>query len=441
MSPQSHALRAPATGRVWVMLPLLELFKTSECPFERRSDSVEDLQSHRYAQLLFREECSMRVENARNAELAFVLSKQGVPLMPCSPARARKLLESGKAKVIKRVPFVIKLKFGSTGYLQPITAGEDTGSKYIGCAAIANGQVVYQSQIELRNDVSSKLNQRKMYRRTKRSRKTRYRAPRFNNRGKKGKIEPSVKSKIDSHIRERNFVQSILPVTDWRAELSSFDIHKISNPQVSSFNGWTYQQGAQKDFYNLKAYILHRDEYTCQHCSKNKSVKLHVHHIQFRSEGGTDTPDNLITLCETCHDKLHLGNLGATVHEKLKKKTRSKTKHATEMGIIQSQLKKSDWIFEETFGYETKYKREQILGYPKSHHADAVAICLTEGKVVDFNPVVYFKKHVSKGDYQLTSGARSEQKIPVRKLFGFRKFDLIQTSRGIGFVKGKRSSG
>jgi len=51
------------------------------------------------------------------------------------------------------------------------------------------------------------------------------------------------------------------------------------------------------------------------------------------------------------------------------------------------------------------------------------------------------KKHVSKGDYQQTTGKRSEKKIPTGKLFGLRKFDLIQTEQGCGIVKGKRSSG
>ena len=52
-----------------------------------------------------------------------------------------------------------------------------------------------------------------------------------------------------------------------------------------------------------------------------------------------------------------------------------------------------------------------------------------------------YKKYVSKGDYQQTKGSRSEKKIPTGKLFGFRKFDLVKTSKGVGFIKGKRSSG
>ena len=76
----------------------------------------------------------------------------------------------------------------------------------------------------------------------------------------------------------------------------------------------------------------------------------------------------------------------------------------------------------------------------RTHYNDAVAICCVD-EIVDPDNVVYFKKHVVAGDYQQTKGIRSEKKIPTGKLFGLRKFDFIKTSKGIGFVKGKRSSG
>ena len=43
--------------------------------------------------------------------------------MPCSPCRARHLLKQGKAKCVRRDPFTIKLLFGSSGYIQDVTAG------------------------------------------------------------------------------------------------------------------------------------------------------------------------------------------------------------------------------------------------------------------------------------------------------------------------------
>ena len=86
-------------------------------------------------------------------------------------------------------------------------------------------------------------------------------------------------------------------------------------------------------------------------------------------------------------------------------------------------------------------KREQILGLPKSHINDAIAICCEEKEVELNNDNVYLKRHVSSGDYQQTKGKRSETRIPTGKLFGLRKFDRIKTTKGVGFVKGKRSSG
>ena len=96
-------------------------------------------------------------------------------------------------------------------------------------------KVLYQSEVYLREDVSGKMQQRAMYRRTRRSRKTRYRPARWNNRAnsrRDGRLAPSIRSKLESHFREKKFVESILPVTKWKVELASFDIHKITNPDV-----------------------------------------------------------------------------------------------------------------------------------------------------------------------------------------------------------------
>lgn len=369
------------------------------------------------------------------ASNVFVLNHKGKPLMPTTPRNARVLLKDGLAKVVSKVPFTIKLNYVSKGYKQPVVAGMDTGSKTIGVAAITNNRVVYQAEVQLRQDINSKMQQRASYRRNRRGRKTRYRQARFDNRNKRpGWLAPSLQSKVNSHLREKRFVESILPVSEWKVETASFDIHKISNPNVE---GVEYQNGAMKDFYNVKAYILHRDNYTCQSKQKTKhGHKLHVHHIKYRSQGGTDTPTNLITLCETCHDNLHKGIFSISGRI-------SKTKHATEVSIIKSSLTKQ-WSFTETFGYETKYKREQILGLPKTHYNDAISICIDDefgkDKLIS-SGILYLKKHVAKGDYQQTSGSRSEKRIPTGKLFGLRKFDYIKTDKGIGFIKGKRSKG
>jgi len=369
--------------------------------------------------------------------MVYVISKQGRPLMPCTEAKARKLLRDGKVSVKSRTPFTIKLLFDCEEETQEVVAGMDTGSKVIGSACISNGKVLYQSEIYLRTDVKTKMDRRRIYRRTRRGRKCRYRKSRWANRAsmkKKDRLSPTIQSKLNSHLREKKFIESILPVSKWTLELASFDIHKISNPEVQ---GEYYREGDLKNYYNVKQYVLERDTYKCQHCNgRSKDNRLHVHHIIFKSRGGSDHQDNLVTLCKTCHDNFHKGKIELNLKGK-----KSITKHATEMGILKSQLKKRFGEFKETFGYKTKFKREQILNLSKSHYNDAVAICFEEGEVFKLLNTVLIKKQVCKGDYQQTKGVRSEKKIPTGKLFGFRKFDKVKTPIGIGFIKGKRSTG
>ena len=83
----------------------------------------------------------------------YVINKTGNPLMPCSPAKAKHLLKAGKAKCIQKTPFTIKLLWNCEENTQEIVAGMDTGSKVIGCATVANGKVVYQSEVQIRQDV------------------------------------------------------------------------------------------------------------------------------------------------------------------------------------------------------------------------------------------------------------------------------------------------
>lgn len=369
--------------------------------------------------------------------LAYVLNKHGKPLMPCSPRAARVLLDQKRAKVVSRAPFTIKLLYGSSGYKQPVTLGVDSGSKVIGCAAIGNGNTLYASEVTTRSDIHEKMSQRATYRRTRRGRKLRYRKARFSNRKRPaGWLTPTMRSKVAAHEREIHFVQSILPITKLIIETAPFDIHYLVNPDVESSG---YQEGRQKDFYNVRQFVLFRDAHTCQKClGKKKDKKLQVHHIVFRFQGGTNSPDNLVTLCKTCHDCLHLTAHPEKESLKLQKK-RVFTKDAVQVSTTGAYLKKS-LFFEETFGYETKYKRE-LLNYPKSHYADAVCTTLGDGEIVQFPRIVYQKKCIPLGDYQQTKGSHSEKLIPTGKILGFRKFDKVEWLGQELFIKGRMSTG
>ncbi|KKN42819.1 hypothetical protein LCGC14_0709510 [marine sediment metagenome] len=369
--------------------------------------------------------------------VVYVLNCWGEPLMPCRPQKARKLLRAGKARVVRRTPFTIRLLFASGSAVQPVVAGMDTGSVKLGTTAVTNGRVVYCAEVQLRSDVSKKMKQRREYRRTRRGRKTRYRPSRYLNRAslrRDDRLAPSLRSKLESHFREKNFVDSILPISRWIVETAQFDIHRIINPDV---HGVGYQQGPQAGFENAKAYVLHRDGYRCQRRAKGAvhHRKLHVHHVVYKSQGGTDEPGNLLTLCSSCHDALHAGQWDLPAKWRV-----NKTRHATHVGIVQARLKQSGWSFIETFGYLTKMKRRQ-LGLPKTHANDAVAVCCAGVDQIEAPASVLYKRHVAAGDYRQTRGKRSETKLPTGKLFGLRKFDLIETAAGTGFVKGKRASG
>lgn len=159
--------------------------------------------------------------------MVYVISTENKSLMPCSPVIARLLLKQGKAKCIKRNPFTIKLLYETTEYTQELTLGIDTGSSKIGSAVVNDKEeVVYISEVEIRNDISDKMTQRAKYRRNRRNRKTRYRKPRWLNRKnsiKKDRFSPNMTSKLNSHMKEIKFIKSILPISKIIIETATFD--------------------------------------------------------------------------------------------------------------------------------------------------------------------------------------------------------------------------
>lgn len=166
--------------------------------------------------------------------MVYVTSITGNPLMPCNPAKARKLLRDGKAKIVKYTPFTIQLLFECENQVQDITLGVDAGSKYIGLSATTKDKELFSSEVELRNDVSSKLATRRQNRKTRRNR-LRYRPARFNNRAgskNKGWLAPSIEHKIQTHITAIDNVRKILPISKIIVETASFDIQKINNPNI-----------------------------------------------------------------------------------------------------------------------------------------------------------------------------------------------------------------
>ncbi len=218
-----------------------------------------------------------------------------------------------------------------------------------------------------------------------------------------------------------------------------FDTHLMKNPLLAldSVKHWGYQKGVNYGFENTKAMVLNRDNYTCQYCKgKHKDNKLEVHHIVYRSQGGSDEESNLITLCHTCHKDLHNGK----ITPKFSGKKKGTLKYATQMNSIRCQLLKYYPEAIETFGMVTKANRLSI-GIPKDHHLDACVIASGLNPIVIKTNWLYLKKAISKGDYQQTKGIRSEQPITTSKICGFRKFDKVRYFGKEYFIKGRMSTG
>ena len=374
--------------------------------------------------------------------MVYVISQENKPLMPCNNVIARLLLKQGKAKVKKREPFTIKLTYETTNYTQNLILGVDTGSGTIGTAvAKKNGDIVYMSEVSVRNDITDKMTKRAKYRRNRRSRKTRYRKAKWLNRAnsiRKDRFSPTMQSKLHSHVKEIEYIKSILPITKLVFETGQFDTHLMKNPSLSNskIKHWGYQKGTNYGFENTKAMVLNRDNYTCQNCKgKHKDSKLEVHHIVFRSQGGSDEENNLITLCHTCHKDLHSGKISP----QLSGKTKGNLKYATQMNSIRKQLFRLYPNSIETFGYVTKANR-LILGVDKKHYYDACTIAM-QGKPFIVKSNLYKKKCVSDGDFQKTKGIRSEQPIITDKICGFRKFDKVRYFGKDYFIKGRMSTG
>lgn len=181
--------------------------------------------------------------------MVYVISITGKSLMPCKPAKARKLLRDNKAKIVKYTPFTIQLEFECENQVQDVTLGVDAGSKYIGLSATTKDRELFSSEVELRNDISNKLTTRSQNRRTRRNR-LRYRPARFDNRvgsKNKGWLAPSIEYKIQTHITVIDNVYKILPISKIIIETASFDIQKIKNPNIQSKE---YQEGEQLGFFN-----------------------------------------------------------------------------------------------------------------------------------------------------------------------------------------------
>ena len=374
--------------------------------------------------------------------MTYVIDIHGKPLMPSRrDGKVCRLLKNKRAHVVDLCPFTIQLDYETTTHVQEVSLGVDSGSKTIGLSATTETRELYAAEVQLRNDIVDLLSTRREARRTRRGR-IRHRKARFNNRvstKKQGWLAPSIRQKIQTHETAIARVHRILPISRIVVETASFDTQRIKNPDVQ---GTDYQHGDQLGFWNVREYVLWRDGHKCQCChGKSKDKVLNVHHIESRKTGG-NSPDNLITLCETCHNAYHNGE-----RPNFKPKRGKSLRDAAFMGIMRwalyESLKATYPDVNMTFGYITKHTRI-ANGLPKEHRVDAR--CISGNPMAEESECWYLMQKVRCHNRKihkanmLKGGIRKLNQAP-KEVHGYRLFDMVMYQGRIYHVFGRRTTG
>ena len=397
----------------------------------------------------------------------FVIGMNDRPLMPTTPRKARILLRDEKATVVKKVPFTIKLNYKTGSATQTGYMGIDTGSQHIGVSVLrenaeGNYTVLSKTEYSLRTTMNKRklIESRKTLRRGRRFRKTPYRHPkwhfhtkriyvkkaikrkkhtthwkkktiRFTSSRPAGWLPPSIQQKVDHTIAIIKIYKEILPdsiTANVTIEVGRFDVARMKNPEI---HGEMYQQGPQYDHENVRAYVFERDGYKCQCCKKKAGtkrkdgsvVKIIAHHIDFVSQGATDDPDGMITICNKCHTtKNH--KPGGILYKWMVagKKMARRYRDATFMNILRKRLFDDFPDCHFTYGNFTKVNREK-LKLDKTHANDATAIALSylfyvlkDAVVVSDNEETIYVQQVRKKKRSLhEQNPRKGQKDPNTK--------------------------
>ena len=336
----------------------------------------------------------------------YILAKDGSPLMPTTrKGHIQKLLKKGMARVISRVPFVVQMKYNVGTKTQPLHGGTDPGRTNIGNAVLSDaGTVVYKDHVSTNNkDVPKHMSERKTHRQASRrgERQARKRLAKkhgtakefpegrmlpggdeplmlkdiintqarfMNRRRSPGWLTPTARHLIGTHLNMIRRICRILPVTDWTLEANRFAFMRMEDGTIY---GPDFQNGRLKGFAGPEAYVFHLQGGRCAFCAGQIE---HYHHLLPKSRGGSDTPENLVGVCKSCHGKIHTGVL-ETAQAGLKKKYAALSVLNQAVPYIYKGL---EGMFGEgnvniCQGYDTGKARE-TLGIAKDHPDDAVCI-------------------------------------------------------------------
>jgi hypothetical protein len=323
-----------------------------------------------------------------NSIRVFVLNKHKQPLMPCHPARARKLLDRKEAAVYRRYPFTIILRKETANFTQPVEFKVDPGSKVSGIALIGNFQVqgnvlIWAANLEHRgHQIKSDLDSRKSIRRSRRGRNTRYRQPRWANRKRpQGWLPPSLISRVDNITNLCYKLSKRVPLTNIVVETVKFDLHSIQNG--SQLYGTQYQQGTLQG-YNVREYLLEKFQRACVYCGIT-NVPLEVEHIIPKSRGGTNQISNLTLACNSCNTCKGTRTASEFGYPKVHVLAKLPLKDAAAVNATRNRIGKdlelSGLPVELTTGAQTKLNRIK-QGLCKDHWIDAACTGTTGDNIV-----------------------------------------------------------
>ncbi len=379
----------------------------------------------------------------------FVIDINKQPLSPCSAGKARRLLSSGKASVYRRYPFTIILhRQVEDANPQPLRFKVDPGSRTSGLALVNDqtGQVLWAAELSHRGWlIKDAMQKRSGLRRSRRSRKLRYRPMRWGNRSRpKGWLPPSLMSRLYNietwyqRLAQRCFINSV------SIETVRFDTQKMDNPEIS---GVEYQQGELYG-YEVREYLLEKFDRTCVYCSKT-DVPMEVEHIVPRSKGGSNRVSNLTLSCRPCN--LKKGNQTAAefghpeVQAKAKRPLRDAAAVNATRWAIWNRFNDLGLSVEMGTGGRTKYNRRQ-RNLPKTHWLDAV--CVGEStpenlRLDNLRPLLI--KAIGRGQRQVCDtdkfGFRRKKKngeynAPrrMKRAFGFQTGDIAKIVKPKGQV-------
>ena len=173
------------------------------------------------------------LEGVINVTYVPVKSKDGKPLMPTTPPKARYLIKSGKATPYwSNDIFCIRLNYETKEQTQDIVVGVDPGSKKEGFTVKSKSHTYLNVQADAHNNVGKKVEKRRELRRSRRSRKCPNRKNRTNRLANRERIPAGTRARWDWKLRILDWLSKLYPITHVCIE----DIKARTKPNKDKWN-------------------------------------------------------------------------------------------------------------------------------------------------------------------------------------------------------------